>query len=471
MRFKLLSIFLFIALFHNVANCQKNKVNIMIKDLPIQISSILSTVFNPFTDESEHTRYSIANSECKETVLFPDDNCITQLHFSYNYYEVYLTPGDSLECNFKLDRNKKLVPVFSGKNSAHYNFHVQMYSDTSLIYPSFNKKKYVDNPQLLLTDDKNCYEKRKVYMDEYFKTNTTSTSFSKYVQGDLYFEYLMRLLALKSKGASPKELQVLSKAFNDTIFNRDDLVKSRNYTLVLLYKYLIKTFEGTIKADQDILSHYKDILSAGLSGLTKEYLLTNFHKYYSKRGFTSDYSTLDSITKVFNKEFHNNKLKDAVNNSFANFKLAFKPLPDGVLEDKLVSIYGKNIRFKELINQYKNKTIYIDFWASWCGPCIMDIQSKEAVEMRKLGKSKNVVFLNFSLDKTNEQLKWIKTLKSLPLDPKYQYRLVNDLNSPLAQYFKLNKIPHYVLIFKDGKSRIEDAPRITEKEKLKQYFN
>lgn len=460
-----------ITIIPNFVNCQTPNINLKIKGIPSSVKSVILSVYNPFNiKEFDRNIFEIKNGECILSYNQPVAG-LASINLMTNRNPVYLTPGDTIECEFKLEGNT-IIPIFTGKNSAQYNFFKFLKADSSLNYPFQNNKKYENNIKLFFADFDSCYNKQIHFLNDYCKSNKTSDSFKKDMEDEFHFTYLYLLLFEKRKILSLSEFQTLKyQEYSEFIFHRDDLIKSRYYTIVLLDKYLFKYLDGGLQVNQNIANHFKDINKSGLSGLTKEYLLTSVLKYYTKRGFTSDYTSIDSIITVFNKEFQNKAFRAQVNTFWADYKQTFKPLADSVLNEKLVNFNGKSISFEDLMNQYEGKTIYIDFWASWCGPCKMDILSKEAVEMRNLGKSKNVVFLSISLDKTEDQIKWINTTKTLPLEPKYQYRLVNDFNSPLTKYFNINAIPHYVLILKDGRSRIEEAPRITDTKKLKQYFD
>ena len=37
---------------------------------------------------------------------------------------------------------------------------------------------------------------------------------------------------------------------------------------------------------------------------------------------------------------------------------------------KLTDIDGKEVKFKEVLEKYKGKTIVMEVWASWCGDCV-----------------------------------------------------------------------------------------------------
>ena len=55
---------------------------------------------------------------------------------------------------------------------------------------------------------------------------------------------------------------------------------------------------------------------------------------------------------------------------------------------------------------YSGKTIFINFWATWCKPCLQEMPSIE--KARELLKGKNIEFL-FASDETTEQITAFKT--------------------------------------------------------------
>ncbi|MBU2046369.1 MAG: TlpA family protein disulfide reductase [Bacteroidetes bacterium] len=134
-------------------------------------------------------------------------------------------------------------------------------------------------------------------------------------------------------------------------------------------------------------------------------------------------------------------------------------------ESVLINQKNKRITFDSLIKQNKGKVLYIDFWASWCVPCIQQIPSSLALQ--KDFQNLPIQFYYISLDKSSSSYKEMSTQLKLPNHE--DYILMNDFNSPLARSLKISSIPRHIIIDKEGKLVSRDAPSPDE-EKLKSYL-
>jgi thiol-disulfide isomerase/thioredoxin len=50
-----------------------------------------------------------------------------------------------------------------------------------------------------------------------------------------------------------------------------------------------------------------------------------------------------------------------------------------------------DVLLKEILAQHKNKVVYMDFWGSWCGPCLAELD--HAPKVKETLKGKDVVFI------------------------------------------------------------------------------
>ena len=102
------------------------------------------------------------------------------------------------------------------------------------------------------------------------------------------------------------------------------------------------------------------------------------------------------------------------------------------------------------------KYTYIDFWATWCGPCKREIPSLKKLE--KEYHDKNINFVSISIDSEKDYDKWKKMVKDLELTGIQLHVSAKNYN-PIKDLLKINSIPRFVLLGPDGKTLHNDAPR------------
>lgn len=112
---------------------------------------------------------------------------------------------------------------------------------------------------------------------------------------------------------------------------------------------------------------------------------------------------------------------------------------------------GKEISLKDLYG----KVIYIDVWATWCGPCRKEIPKFAELVKRFKGNNK-VEFISISVDEDVDAWKELIAADK-PAWP--QYRLATEQNNKFSAAMGITGIPRFILIGADGKLIAPDAAR------------
>lgn len=98
-------------------------------------------------------------------------------------------------------------------------------------------------------------------------------------------------------------------------------------------------------------------------------------------------------------------------------------------------------------NQYKNKVIYLDFWASWCGPCRQSFPWLNAMQTKY--QDKGLVIIGINLDKEIQSAdKFLNNVSA-------NFLLYSDPTGELAAQYQLEGMPSSYLLTEDGNIHIK----------------
>jgi thiol-disulfide isomerase/thioredoxin len=73
---------------------------------------------------------------------------------------------------------------------------------------------------------------------------------------------------------------------------------------------------------------------------------------------------------------------------------------------------GRMISMKD----FKGKVLFIDVWATWCGPCREQFPFLKEVE-EEYKDNNEIIFMGITIDRARDRQKWINTIKKENLPP------------------------------------------------------
>lgn len=223
----------------------------------------------------------------------------------------------------------------------------------------------------------------------------------------------------------------------------------------------------------------------------------NFFDYFTERGWSQKQFKFDLNYKSkwinehlegLNKDygFYSLLRSSSVNNAFSNstdlfydnLHAIYSNLQDNYV-DSLIFEQSKTIcdgyfniepgakapplelsnRDGEIISleDFSGKIVYIDFWGTWCGPCVASIPQHN--QLQNKFSNKDVVFLNIALEQDEEAIDmWKNFLEEHEFQGIHVVAEKSFHNDQIKEYM-INSAPSYVLIDKKGKIAKSRAPK------------
>jgi len=123
--------------------------------------------------------------------------------------------------------------------------------------------------------------------------------------------------------------------------------------------------------------------------------------------------------------------------------------PNFTLDD----ITGKKVS----LSDFKGKVVYIDFWATWCGPCLAEIPHSKKLKDKFVGND-SIVFMYVSVDNEDYIEEWKALVKKKGLTGVQLIARDGGKEERVGERYGLQFIPRFVLIDKMGRVANFEAP-------------
>jgi len=131
------------------------------------------------------------------------------------------------------------------------------------------------------------------------------------------------------------------------------------------------------------------------------------------------------------------------------------------LKESFISQEGESLLFKQILERYEGKTIFIDIWASWCSDCVKSFPALKDLQK----KEKDITYLMLSLDKEEES--WKKGITKLGLKGEHYLFTSKWKTSGFCKSIALDWIPRYMIVDKKGEITMFKAITLDDSKILK----
>lgn len=367
---------------------------------------------------------------------------------------VFLTPGDSVYVTIDTKMFDESV-VFSGKGSVVNNYLAKQYLkfEDNLESQDFQQQYYTK----IATLDTKAFVAFADSVGEiklnYLKAHKDNLpeSFYDYQFAEIAFRYandkanypMMHYYLRGIKDSVVKVDATFHKFYNQYDITKETYLAS-GYFVQFLEAYIRYAAQTKLSRDSVSLLDEANIARGVLKGRVREKAIEQL--VLNAFG----HSTPEVVEAMYKIALSDIKDKESLAMIGAKYGITASLFPGNAapvftLED----LEGKSVSLAD----FKGKIVYLDFWASWCGPCMREVPY--AKKLQDTFAMKDVVFLYISIDENKED--WGNAVATKKM--KGVHLWAKGFEHAVPQKYAVQGIPSYFLIDRNGKIVNSNPPR------------
>ena len=421
--------FIFIILLSVVCSCSHQNNDDIVVDFNVQnmtYSKIAIVVSPEMIKETDLDKHGKASCTLQGNMIY------ARLFYGEEAKNVFFQKGDRVTISFDANNFKdsmkfegKNTPVIEYLNSITYN---------PIIPPEYERslKEIVSLVNEKTDEAANLLKARKL--------EAVNPEFAKLEEGRIKYSYLISLVMY------PMGHIMFDTTYrpNEEYYSTLEKYVQEDESLIDLDIYREFIIEAALvlgSKDKEISGIYnknvarmKYIAQHFKNDKLKQSLLNEIAIRQIKNGINH----ITELENIYNTYVTDPTLRTAYKTEYdkRNIAVTGKLSPDFQAKD----INGKTYSLKD----FKGKYLYIDMWATWCGPCKREMPY--LIELEKKMEGKNITFLGLSTDE--DKAAWEETVKSGELSG---VQLLLGRGSQFQRDYNIDGIPHFILIDPDGK--------------------
>ena len=218
------------------------------------------------------------------------------------------------------------------------------------------------------------------------------------------------------------------------------------------YKNLVKAEREAFQTIEKVIH---DSVAANGDSFWGPLLLLNNRAYFS-----SNDTEAKELFNGFSEEAKNSFYGQALKKQIFPKTLKGKSVPEFSLPDRNEKVYS----MKELSKG--KKCVLIDFWASWCGPCMDEMPNVKAIYEKYHDRGLEIVGVSMDNNKAN----WERAIERAGLVWHHVSSLKGMNRCSVAKLYQVVAIPKLYIIGKDGKIIAKDLRGEELREKIDELF-
>ncbi len=395
---------------------------------------------NPLLKKEQKHIISANTSNSFITVATPLTMPTTwELRSGRQVVELYCRPGDDLEIDIQ-GANLYTKTSFSGKGSAENNYLLKSTIKFDHINEGLERNKKDANPQVFKDWLNSVRQEKLDFFYQYTREHTLNPDFLAYAEAGINYWYAFNLMnylyehPFLNGMPYPMEVNPVYFDFMSEISVNNDAALPNKYFFNYIQEFIAYQNRQVANKDKDRYALAEEYLT----GDTKEFFQAFLLALKTK---TKDKAGLSHQIAAFSKTAANPLYVEYIKEAY----LDVKGIREGMKAPgfELLDQTGKKVNLAD----YKGKVVLLDFWATWCGPCLDLLPVHK--DLKERFKDKNVKFVYVSMDNSSVLWKNFITKKRLAGDHLISGEAMG-MKSPIAIDYKIEYLPFTLLLDTDG---------------------
>lgn len=400
-----------------------------------------------------NTNINLSHQNSKRNGIIKDGNFslnqmieepgIFQLNYNGQKIPLYLRPNDEVIISFDARQIPKTIK-FSGSDPVSQKYLYLKSKNDPLTYQQSRQLALLSEEDFMAKVNQNL-EKEQTFFENFKQENKNlPADFALFEKTEIQYnwakqhhDYSLYHAFYNQQEAYTPSPELLAYQKNLDLNNGELMVSEayRNYLIARVGQKASDMVQKDLMNGGKIQTSLRafEIVEADHSApKVKNFLLYNFfNQHLRSKGINGS----EELYERFKKEVTNPVYLAEIDEAFEGWKHLKKGSPAPVFA--YPDAKGQQVSLSDL----KGKVVYVDVWATWCGPCKTEIPHLEKLQEQFHGKP--VAFVSVSIDKNADA--WSKMIKEKNMTG---MQLLADQagNSQICKDYKIRGIPRFLLI-------------------------